>query len=387
MTNVRLIMLACGIQVILFISLLLVGCGGDESANPLADDSMAGPVFASTTSPLTEATLNNSVVTLTLGDGAWERLLKTIGDALTVSGIDGVTIGPFEDNAWFGVNRVSDKQITVELRFKGNIDTDAELTFTVGADAIAEYNGPSLTAQVPVTAVTEEAGPVFASTTSPLTEATLNNSVVTLTLGDGAWERSRRTISDALTVSGIDGVTIGPFEDNAWFGVNRVSDKQITVELRFKGNIDTDAELTFTVGADAIAEYNGPSLTAQVPVTAVTEDPEPPPEPPKPSPEPEPPLKDLGTCAIGMTLKPGESCSYVAGEANVVFSVRQDGTACREGGPVKGVQEIFGVRVNVNIENQNICRNNDIERDDAFNSNLSADKNADGSWTIKNVPR
>ena len=38
------------------------------------------------------------------------------------------------------------------------------------------------------------------------------------------------------------------------FGVERVSDTEITVELEFDGNIDTDATLTFTVGADAIAK-------------------------------------------------------------------------------------------------------------------------------------
>ena len=118
--------------------------------------------------------------------------------------------------------------------------------------------------------------------------------------------------------------------------------------------------------------------------------PEPPPwlEPPQPEPPPwlEPPLNDLKACAAGMTLKPGESCSYVAGKANVVFSVLQDGSACREGGPVEKVEEVFGVKVNVNIENQNICRNNDIERDDAFKSNFAASKNPDGSWTINSLP-
>ncbi|MDE0503925.1 MAG: hypothetical protein OXI86_07580, partial [Candidatus Poribacteria bacterium] len=140
----------------------------------------------------------------------------------------------------------------------------------------------------------------------------------------------------------------------------RVSEKEISVEHRFKGNIDTDATLIFTVGADAIAEYNGPALPAQVPVTVVIEDPEPPPSKerplnpqpgeqtlqppaqqqpqPEPPPLPEPPLNDLGACRAGMTLKPGESCSHVAGEANVVFSVRQDGTACREGGPINRVE-------------------------------------------------
>ena len=32
--------------------------------------------------------------------------------------------------------------------------------------------------------------------------------------------------------------------------------------------MDADGTLTFTVGADAIANYNGPALTAQLPVTA-----------------------------------------------------------------------------------------------------------------------
>ena len=80
---------------------------------------------------------------------------------MEVSGIDGVTVGTF------GVERVSDTEVTVELEFDGNIDTDATLTFTIGADAIAEYNGSPLTAQIAVTAVMEA---VVASTDSPLTE-------------------------------------------------------------------------------------------------------------------------------------------------------------------------------------------------------------------------
>ena len=133
-----------------------------------------------------------------------------------------------------------------------------------------------------------------------------------------------------------------------------------------------------------------------LPVVGVPLEPPPLPEPPaQQQPEPEPPalpeppppaLNDLGACAAGMMLKPGESCGYVAGRAKVVFSVRQDGSACREGGPVEKVQVIFGAKVNVNIENQNICVNDDIAQDDAFNSNLAASKNADGSWTINRVP-
>ena len=65
----------------------------------------------------------------------------------------------------------------------------------------------------------------------------------------------------AITVSGIDGVTF-----NTW-DVDRVSDTEVTVELSFDGNITTNATLTFTVGADAIAGYGGSAFTAQIPVT------------------------------------------------------------------------------------------------------------------------
>ena len=213
-------------------------------------------VAASTDSPLTEATLHESVVTLTLSGGAYERSGFKIRDAVEASGIDGVTVGTF------GVDRVSDTVVTVELEFDGDIDTDATLTFTVGADAIAEYNGSPLTAQIPVTANMEA---VVASTDSPLTETTLHESVVTLTLNGRTYEQFIFDIRDAVVVSGIDGVAVGTF------GVERVSDTEITVELEFNGNMDTDTTLTFTVGADAIAGYNGPALTALIPVTAITE--------------------------------------------------------------------------------------------------------------------
>ena len=93
-----------------------------------------------------------------------------------------------------------------------------------------------------------------------MTEATLHESVVTLTLSGGTYELSASDIRDAVAVSGIDGVT---------FGVERVSDTEITVKLEFNGtDFDTDATLTFTVGADALAGYNGSPLTTQIPVAA-----------------------------------------------------------------------------------------------------------------------
>ena len=156
------------------------------------------------------------------------------------------------------MKRISDTEITVELAFDGNFDTGATLIFTVGADVIVEYDGPALIAEIFVTGGKES---VIASTPVPLTEATLNESIVTLTLNGATYERSTFDFRDAVEVSGIDGVTFH------WFDLDRVSDTELTVELTFKGNFDTDATLIFTVGADAVAGYDGPGLIAQLPVT------------------------------------------------------------------------------------------------------------------------
>ena len=101
-----------------------------------------------------------------------------------------------------------------------------------------------------------------ASTTAPLTEATLHESVVTLTLSGRTYERSSFRIRDAVEVSGIDGVTIGTF------GLDRVSDTVLTIELTFSGSFDADATLTFTVEADAIVGYGGSAMVVHLPVTA-----------------------------------------------------------------------------------------------------------------------
>ena len=209
-------------------------------------------IVASTPIPLTEATLNESIITLTLNGAIYERSNFDLRGAVEVSGIDGVTFH------WFDVDRVSDTALTVELTFKGNFDTDATLTFTLGADAIAGYDGPSLTTQLPVTGGKES---VVATMAAPLTEAALHESVVTLTLSGGIYERSNFRIRGAVSVSGVAGVTVGTF------GVDRVSDTKITVELEFNGDFDADATLIFTIGAEALLRYDGPNLIARVPVS------------------------------------------------------------------------------------------------------------------------
>ena len=85
---------------------------------------------------------------------------------------------------------------------------------------------------------------------------------MTLTLVDAAYEQDLSKIRSAVTVSGIAGVAVGT--------VRRRSDTEVIVDLDFDGtDFDTDATLTFTVGAGAIANYTGDALVAQVPVTAI----------------------------------------------------------------------------------------------------------------------
>ena len=230
----------------------LVGYNGPALIATLPVTGSKESIVASTEAPLTESTLHESVVTLTLSGGLYRSSSYYIRDHVTVSGIDGVTIGRYD------VDRINSTKITVELTFNGNIDTDAPLTFSVGAGALIGYNGPALIATLPVTGSKES---VVASTDAPLTESTLDESVVTLTLSGGFYRSSSYYIRGHVTVSGIDGVTIGRYD------VDRINSTKITVELTFNGNIDTDALLTFTVGADAIARYSGPALTTQVLVT------------------------------------------------------------------------------------------------------------------------
>ena len=107
---------------------------------------------------------------------------------------------------------------------------------------------------------------LVASTAFPLTEVTLHGSVVTLTLNGQRFVDDEWAIPYAISVSGIESVAVS----SSYFGVNRISDTQVTVELEFDGtDFDTDATLAFTVGADAIVDGNDQGLTALIPVTAI----------------------------------------------------------------------------------------------------------------------
>ena len=249
---------------------------GSALTTTLSVTALEESVVASTPQPLTEATLDGSVVTLTLTGRSYERSVFDISDAVKVSGISGVTFDGF-----FDIDRESDTEVTVELTFSGNMTTNGTLTFTVETGAIAGYSGSALTTTLSVTALEES---VVASTPQPLTETTLDGSVVTLTLTGRSYERSVFDISDAVKVSGISGVTFDGF-----FDIDRESDTEVTVELTFSGNMTTNGTLTFTVEAGAIAGYSGSALTATLPVTAGPGNggqppPQPPPQPPQPPP-------------------------------------------------------------------------------------------------------
>ncbi len=231
--------------------------GDDTSQQPVIPDPTENPETAptlttSTAAPLTESALHGGIITLNLSGGTFERSKFTVRDAITLTGISGVTVDTF------GVDRVSDTQVTVELEFDGNMTSDSNLTISLGADAIKDYDGAALTAQIAVSAFNES----VTASPSTLTEATLDGSEITLTLSGRKFERSILDIRDAVSVSGISGVTF------PWHDPDKKSDTEITVKLDFDGDMTSDGTLTFTVGADAIAGYNGSALTAQISVAA-----------------------------------------------------------------------------------------------------------------------
>ena len=278
----------------------------DSSDDSSADSSDDSSVNVQTTSDLTadtayevtEAKLKRGVgVSLYLSSTyEYEPSIESIPEAVTVSGIPGVTV--------FGWGRLSDRRLIVDIGFSGDLDSDAVLTFTVAADAIADYDGPPFSAQIPVTASQEDSSndssddssadssadssddssadssadssddssvnvqatpDLTADTAYEVTEAKLKRGVgVSLYLSSTyEYEPSIESIPEAVTVSGIPGVTV--------FGWGRLGDRWIVVDIGFSGDLDRDAQLTFTVAAEAIADYNGPPLSAQIPVTASQE--------------------------------------------------------------------------------------------------------------------
>ena len=88
------------------------------------------------------------------------------------------------------------------------------------------------------------------SAAQPLAEATLNGSSVVLTLlrAGTAYDVSTDNIRNALTVSGIDGVSVSD--------LTRMSDTEVKVVLGFTGNFDTQIMLDFAIEAEAVSGFD-----------------------------------------------------------------------------------------------------------------------------------
>ena len=200
---------------------------------------------------LTEATLDNSIVTLTLRGATFVDNADNIRGNLSVSGVLGVSVDD--------VRRLSDTEISVRLRFSGDFDQDATLTFDVRFGGIIGQAGSTVTDPISVTSTLES----LTATPASLTEATLHNSTVRLTLRGRTFEDNVDTIRRNLSVSGVSGVSVAD--------VGRHSDTEITVGLEFSGNLERDGTLTFRVGSWGIKNYSGSVLTDTISVTSTLE--------------------------------------------------------------------------------------------------------------------
>ena len=102
------------------------------------------------------------------------------------------------------------------------------------------------------------------------------------------------------------------------------------------------------------------------------------------------PLINKGICVVGMTLQPGESCTYAVDQIPITFYVNQDNEGCRKTDHTY-TTEIFGLPVTVNVEF--VCADEDITGDEInirgdnpFDIDFHASKNPDGGWTIDKIP-
>ena len=171
-----------------------------------------------------------------------------IGEPVTATDTDNDALtyalsGP--DAAAFDIDNT-----TGQLKTNAELDYEKKNTYTVTV-AVSDGNlTVTITVIIIIIDQDDQESPTLTLTSQPLTETTLDGSIVTLTLKNRVYEN---WISDPVTVSGIPGVTVRPFD------VHRVSGTELFVQLTSYGaDLDTDATLTFTVKADVIANYDGP---------------------------------------------------------------------------------------------------------------------------------
>ena len=140
-----------------------------------------------------------------------------------------------------------------------------------------------------------------------------------------------------------------------------IEDQTITIKARGVGETTCTVYATDSSG---LGNAQSAPVTFQVTVT-------------------EPPV-DLGACQVGMRVRPGESCNYPAGQYQVRFSVKPDGSSCRKSDkPI--TKEVFGSEVTIRGLGD-FCVYYDIRGDDVFDTTFSAEKNSDDSWTVDDVP-
>ena len=208
------------------------------------------------TSPasLTESNLNGATVTVET-NGSYNASLLTTDFSLNGAPV-GTTIN--------SVVRDSATQATLTLAFDGtDFDSDATMSVTVLASALAVGPGPVTTGDVTVTAVLEVSAAITGTTPGSLTETNLNGATVTVTLTDGTYDDPLAT--GDFTLNGAPaGTTIN--------SVVRDSATQATLTLAFDGtDFDTNASMSVTVLQAALATGTGPATTGTVTITAVVE--------------------------------------------------------------------------------------------------------------------
>ena len=204
--------------------------------------------LTATPSFLTEATLGESRVTLTLHGRLFKNDVNKIRGSVSASGIPSLIL-PAD-----GFTRNSDTQITIRLFFNGDLDRNGTLTLRVSQAGIQTHIDADLIAEIPVSAVEES----LTATPSGLTEATLHGSRVTLTL---YGRKFANNIEQYVATFGIPSLRLG--------NIVRVSDTVITVPLEFHGDLTSDATLTFWINQGGIPHYSQ-VLTTEIPVSAGT---------------------------------------------------------------------------------------------------------------------
>ncbi len=216
----------------------------------------------------------------------------------------------------------------------------------------------------------------------------------------------------AMLVASLVFMSCGAFDDNSQPSIESITDKTLNAGDDRSVNVyvtDADADDTHTIRAfsddtsvatvsvdeDSLTitghaagmttievtatDNSGQDNDTSIPVTFQVTVNAPPPLP-----------IDKGICVVGMTLQPGESCTYFADQGPITFYVNQDNQGCRTG-EQPYTTEIFGVPVEVTVDF--ICADEDIRGDEVnirgnnpYDTNFHATKNPDGSWTVKNVP-